>query len=464
MQSSKGLRAGTLSQSETIGQSLANIAPTAAPAMAVPFILAISGSGSWLACLLAMLAMACVAHQINIFARRSSSAGSLYSFVDESLGSASSLVCAWAMLIAYIGTGCAVIGGLAIYVYALTGVHITVIATIVIVSVAIAVAGYLAYSDVQISARVMLVVEAISILLILSLFLLPGPRTALHWDKAQWMLAGVTLKSVRGGLVIAIFGFVGFESAASLGNEAANPLKTIPRAIMLTAWISGLFFVLAAYAETIGFAGYADQLAATGAPLQLLASLRHLPFLSPLITVTTICSFFACTLACITAAARIMYKLGHDGHLHPSCGSTHDRHRTPHIAIFLVTITIVLVTVLMAVFHVGPFDIFGWAGTFATYGFITAYFLVSVGSIVILYRTKTFSPLSVISLCGSFFILTLAAASSFDSSEGAYHWLPYIYIALLVLVLPVILLRRKSATPTSGEGDGLEISDGTTLK
>jgi amino acid transporter len=446
--SQKGLRAGTLSQSEAIGQSLANIAPTATPAMGIPFILALSGNGSWLACLLAMLAIGCVAYQINIFAKRSSSSGSLYSFVDESLGSSVSLFTAWALLIAYIGTGCAVIGGLAIYAYSLLGAHLaaSIAVTIGITIGAVALAGFLAYRDVHISARVMLIIEALSIFLILLLFLLPGPRNALQWDKAQWMLTGVTLKQVRSGLVLAIFGFVGFESAASLGAEAKNPLKTIPRAITLTAWVSGLFFVLAAYAETVGFNGYSQELANTGAPLQMLAGLRHLPLLAPIITATTVCSFFACTLACITAAARILYKLSHDDHIHAACGVTHPRHQTPHVAILIVSIIVLALTVAMTLFHVVPFDVYGWAGTFATYGFITAYFLVSIGSIVILSRTRSFSVVSIVTLAGSFFVLTLAAAGSFDAGDGAYHWLPYLYIALLVAALPLIFMRSRTTS------------------
>ncbi len=444
--SSTELRAGTLSQWEAIGQSLANIAPTATPAMGVPFILALSGNGSWLACLLALLAMACVAHQINIFAKRSSSSGSLYTFVDESLGSGVSLFTAWALLIAYIGTGCAVVGGLTIYMYSLLGAHVhtSILATIVIAIAAVSLAAFLAYRDVHISARVMLIIEAFSILLILALFLLPGPRTALTWDRSQWLLQGVSLTQVRGGLVLAIFGFVGFESAASLGVEAVNPLKTIPRAISLTAWISGLFFILAAYAESIGFAGHADQLAQSGAPLQLLSELRHLPYLSVFITATTVCSFFACTLACISAASRILYKLSHDRHLHRACGLTHEDHQTPHVAIVLVSVIILLGVVFMTADGVVPFDVYGWSGTFATYGFITAYFLVAVGSAVLLRRTKDFTFMSTISLLGSLFILGLAAVSSFDATEGAYHRLPYIYIITMIVILPLILLRRKS--------------------
>jgi len=441
----RGLRAETLSQWESIGQSLANIAPTAAPAMGVPFILAISGNGSWLACFIALLAMACVAHQINLFARRSSSSGSLYKYVDESLGRRFSLITAWALLIAYIGTGCAVTGGLVIYTYSLLGVHLrqTVLTTALITLVSVTLAGYLAYRDVHISARVMLVIESISILFIIALFFLPGPRNAMHWDRVQWMLSGVTLKQVRGGLVLAIFGFVGFESAASLGAEAIDPLKTIPRAITSTALISGVFFMIAAYAECIGFSGYQSQLAASGAPLTLLAGLRQWPILAPIITATTICSFFACTLACVTAGSRVLYKLSLDDHFHAVCGRAHHRHGTPHVAILTVACIVLLTTASMALGHIVPFDIYGMAGTFATYGFITAYFLVSIGSIVLLYRTRTFNAISLISLVGSFGILILAAAGSFDTTDGAYHWLPYLYLSFLAVAVVLLLPQRR---------------------
>ena len=54
----RDLKSATVSQWESIGQSFASIAPTAAPAMGVPFVLAISGNGSWLAYLLATAGVA----------------------------------------------------------------------------------------------------------------------------------------------------------------------------------------------------------------------------------------------------------------------------------------------------------------------------------------------------------------------------------------------------------------------
>lgn len=438
-----GLRRGSLSQAEVIAQSLANIAPTATPAMGIPFLLALSGNASWLACLLAMLAIACIAHQIGLFARNSNSAGSLYFYVERSLGPACGLITAVALLIAYLATGCAVTAGFIIYVYSF--VHSTgtasIPAVVVLSAIAVFAAGFLAFRDVHISARVMLGIEAVSILLIVLLFFLPGPYSILHLDFAQLLLKGAGMKQLRAGLVFSIFSFVGFESATTLGDEARNPEKAIPRAVMLTAWIAGVFFVLSAYTETYAFAGESARLSQAGAPLALLAELRHLTIFVPLVGVTTICSFFACTLACITAASRIFYKLSHDGRLFRVLGRSNPRHHTPHVAILLASLIILLVLTAMGVAAFAPFDIYGIAGTFGTYGFITAYLLVSAGAARLLVTRHELTFGSAVSLCGSFFILLLASASSFDSGPGIYRILPWTYLVIIAVGGLFALLR-----------------------
>ena len=64
------------------------------------------------------------------------------------------------------------------------------------------------------------------------LVLLVLVRTGFHLDKEQLHLRGMTGSGLRLGLVLALFSFVGFESATTLGSEARNPLKTIPRSII----------------------------------------------------------------------------------------------------------------------------------------------------------------------------------------------------------------------------------------
>ena len=116
-----GLRSGVLSQIEIIAQSLANIAPTAGPAMVVPLVIASSGKAAWLVFLLATLGVFLIALNINVLARSSSSPGSLYGFVHEQFGRWPSIVAGWALLLAYAGTAAAVTGGLTNYLYALLG-------------------------------------------------------------------------------------------------------------------------------------------------------------------------------------------------------------------------------------------------------------------------------------------------------------------------------------------------------
>src|SRR4029450_196447 len=61
-----------------------------------------------------------------------------------------------------------------------------------------------------------------------------------------------TFEGTFKGMVFAILAFIGFEAAAPLGEEARNPRRTIPRAVIGSALIVGLFYVFSSYAWVIG--------------------------------------------------------------------------------------------------------------------------------------------------------------------------------------------------------------------
>ena len=56
-----GLRRGALSPLETLAQSVSTIAPTTTPAATIPLVCALAGNGTWLAYLLATIAVLLVA-------------------------------------------------------------------------------------------------------------------------------------------------------------------------------------------------------------------------------------------------------------------------------------------------------------------------------------------------------------------------------------------------------------------
>ena len=60
-------------------------------------------------------------------------------------------------------------------------------------------------------------------------------------DLDQFRLKGVSISALGPALVLSMFSFVGFESATTLGGEAREPLKTIPRAVLQCAILAGVF-------------------------------------------------------------------------------------------------------------------------------------------------------------------------------------------------------------------------------
>lgn len=449
-----GLRQGILPQWGTLAQSLSSIAPTASPAMVIPLVVAVSGPSSWLVYLLATIAASLVALHINVFAGTSASPGSLYAFVQQELGFWPGLIAGWAVLIAYVGTASAVTGGIVQYAKGLlAGVLPGSAGGLVLIVFTVLVATALAYRNVELSTRFMLFVEAVSIALILLLFFYPSQTHRIFWDASQFSSEAFQLAPIRGGLILATFSFVGFESATALGGEAHSPLTTIPRAVMSTAILSGVLFVFSTYAEVASFGGKLHVLTESSAPLQLLAQLKGVAWLAPLLTIGAVVSFFACTLACITAAARAALLMSAHGTLPILLSRAHDQNQTPHIAVLASAIGAVLPAVWLTLRHVDGFDLYGWVGTVATFGFVTAYVLVVAAALVRLQRAKQLDWLrTVVGIFTLGFLCWVLVGSLNLDANGSERWLAPIFFVLLASgVLLGIVFRRWRARDRAAE-------------
>ncbi len=271
-QSVHGLKRECLSYGEVIAQSIAVIAPTTTPAANIGLIFASSGNGTWLSFLIGMMGLMFVAVNINQFARRSASPGSLYSYIVKGLGPTAGVLCAWGLILAYLFTGMSTLCGFAIFGQSLLshiGIHTH---ALTLFALGTALAWYVAYKDIQLSAKMMLLLEDVSIVLILALATVIWVEKGFAIDMSQLTLKGATPGGVSMGIVLVVFGFSGFESATSLGDEAKKPLKTIPKSVMQSAIWAGAFFIITAYIVVLGFSGSSQDLAKTEEPLAFLAS------------------------------------------------------------------------------------------------------------------------------------------------------------------------------------------------
>src|SRR5271165_5876920 len=80
-----GLRREILSPMESLAQSVSTMAPTTTPAATIPLVYALAGNGTWLAYVLATIAVLLVAVCIGRYARHSASPGSLYTYASTIL-------------------------------------------------------------------------------------------------------------------------------------------------------------------------------------------------------------------------------------------------------------------------------------------------------------------------------------------------------------------------------------------
>ena len=445
-QSISGLRSECLSFPEVIAQSIANIAPTVTPTLNAALVFASAGTGTWFAFVIATVGLFFVCLNINQFARRSASPGSLYAYITRGLGPTAGVITGWALILAYLFTAMAVMCGFTNYADILLssiGLHVS---PIFLYAICAGVSWYIAYRDIELSTIMMLGLEGISVALIVILSLIILGKHGFAVDASQLTLQGTNPGNVVLGLVLAVFSFVGFESATTLGDEAKNPLRNIPRAVIISTVVSGFFFVIISYIQVLGFEGAKVTFDKSTAPLNDLANFAGVGFFGVLISLGAVVSFFACTLASINAGSRIFFSMGRHGIFHSLIGQAHGSHETPHVAVTIAALLVFLAPASTTMFGVKVLDNYGYFGTVATYGFLVAYILVSIAAPRYLAREHQLRPQHVLySVLAILFMVAPVLGSTglppslgelsklFPVPAAPYNVFPWLFLLYLVV-------------------------------
>jgi amino acid transporter len=164
-----------------------------------------------------------------------------------------------------------------------------------------------------------------------------------------------------------------------------------------------------------------------------------------LIDIGALVSLFAGTLACITAAARVLLLMAHHGLAHGSLRNTHTRNQTPSRAVVITGVAALLPVAVLAARGASGLDVYGWLGSLATYGFIVAYALVCVALPRYLRDHGVFRPAAQIvpRLAATAMLLALVG-NLYPVPEGPYGKLPYIYLGYLTAGLLWFAFRGRS--------------------
>jgi amino acid transporter len=193
------------------------------------------------------------------------------------------------------------------------------------------------------------------------------------------------------GMIFCLLAFIGFEAAAPLGEEAREPRRTIPRAVIWSTLLVGAFYIFNYYAATVFFGP--DKMGDfytfnNGDPWGYMAE-QVLGTLGGILVVFAIInSSFANANSGATAATRSIFSMGRSGLLPRWFAAINARRNTPVNAIHFQAIVAIVVAVGGGLIladdpfpGVGPINIYVFIGTMLGLLFAGMYIAVNLAVI-----------------------------------------------------------------------------------
>lgn len=183
-------------------------------------------------------------------------------------------------------------------------------------------------------------------------------KSVIHWHGWSYVMIQAC---------VAILILVGFESVTSMGEEAKNAKRDIPKAVLLSLVIQGGFCYLLEYfaANYFQSTAYTNTTAAgSSAPIgDMMQLVGAWAFGSPkagwwfmmIQGATVFLALIGTTLSCLNTGARVTYAMGRDEEVPNHFGMLHGKNLTPHRAIWtLAIISAIIGMVAVLFFLAGP--------------------------------------------------------------------------------------------------------------
>ena len=428
-----GLSLHRLSPLEVMAQSVAVIAPSASMAALIALAFVAAGNATWLSYAVAGIGLALVGLNVNQFARRSASPGSLYSYTTMGLGPMFGVMVGWGWLVAYLGCGIAIAGASANFMMLLFHSPTGAAWPYITFAIAILLPWYVAYRDVQLSAKLMLYLQFGSMALIMLVIIGVFMKTGIKVHLPQIKLEGFTAKGFFLGLVLAVFCNIGFESSTALGEEAKNPLKTIPRAVIGATVISSIFYVLSSFAIVGGFAAAGATLDGNADVLKTLAQYVGMGWLAPILTIMVLISALGCTLGSFTAGCHVLFTMARHGVVPALIGGAHEKNETPGMSVTIcAAISLFIGFFCMKYWQMGVVDILNNVSTMATYGFLVGFVLISIAAPIYLKKIGQLSFSAIVtSVLAIVFMVAPIVGSFYPLPDPPIRYFPYIFMGYL---------------------------------
>lgn len=407
------LGAPKLSLVDVVAQSVGFMGPVFSAAFLIPLIVganaAAKGAGiaAPLSVLIAAIGIFAIGWIVAQYAKKIHAAGSVYDYVSAGLGNNVGAAAGWlyysGTMVLTAGLG-VLIGG---YIHDSIFTADATAPGVFSASSPLPVWAWSAlfalfvlvvlYFGVQISTRVQLTLALVSVAVVLAFFIKVIIDVGSGNDVATTFNPSSSPEGWSGiffGVLYGVLIFVGFETAANLAEEAAEPKRAIPRAVLLSVVVVSVFYLIAAYTQVAGFGFNLDNLfAAAAAPLFALGSPEALggygsTTILKVLIVVVLLDILAVGVGAATASTRGVFAMARDRRLPAALAKVSAKYGTPVGAIALMIVVmagfIALNEFWTDLFALPDtphyFSIFIWASTFGGFALVVVYLLMSIGA------------------------------------------------------------------------------------
>jgi amino acid transporter len=179
-------------------------------------------------------------------------------------------------------------------------------------------------------------------------------------------------------LSFGVLAIVGYEEAATFGEEAKDSRRTVSRGLWMAGISMPIFFLFVAYVLVTSYGPIAefadDPLAA-----QTVAG-RVWGDFDAVIAVVVIMSTLAYAQTAFNAGIRVVYSLGRVKVLPAVFVRTHRRYKTPTAALVLFS-AVAVPTAFIGAALAGPLDLYGYFGFMTAVAFLVMYAITNVALI-----------------------------------------------------------------------------------
>lgn len=434
------LRRNALGLPQVVFQGITHIAPSINIVFTFPIIALKAGPDMPISFLLTTIVCFFIGNTVSQFSKYMPSSGGYYSFATRGLGTRSGFMTTWSYLIYDIIGPAGAIGFLGYLIsntiQSASGVDIPwwifAVATFAVV-------WALTHFGINLSMRTTALFGAFELLIMLALtitFLVsPGHGTS-YVAPLQPSHSPHGLGGVLAGMVFSVLALSGFEAPAPLAQETRRPGKFIGRAVMLSLFLIGGFYILTSYASAIGWG--TGNMAAFASSANPFYALGHTLWGAGwwFVVIAIVNSAIGVGLACTNAASRVMYTMGQAGTLPARFGRIHPVHHTPTFAIAFQQLS-GIVAILLVGLLLAPADIFGFLGTIATLAVIILYVMANLALTAYIRREHPADfnvwRHGVLPWVGTLALLPVLFVTVYPVPSWPYNLTPYLFIVALII-------------------------------